>query len=56
MSAMLHSVIAKDAEKNILQVITCFSEAQIPIAKKNILKDFPGARISIQNSPHEHHE
>lgn len=56
MSSMIHAVIAKDDAGKILHVITCFSEGQIPIAKRNILKEFPKARIKVKNSPHEHHE
>lgn len=56
MSAMIHAVIAKDEGGTILQVISCFSEQQVPIAKKNILREFPKAKITIKQTPHEHHE
>ncbi len=56
MSSMIHAVIAKDEAGKILHVITCFSEGQIPIAKKNILNEFPKARINVKNSPHDHQE
>lgn len=56
MTAMIHAVIARDKDKKILQVISCFSEQQIPIAKRSILAEYPEARITIQQSPHEPHD
>lgn len=47
---MIHSVIARDKKKNILQIITCFSERQVPIARRFIEKDFPGAIITVKSA------
>lgn len=56
MSSLIHAVIARDENKNILQVIACFSERQVEIAKKFIKADWPKARIEVKSTPHEEHD
>lgn len=50
---MTHSVIARDVNDKIVQIITCFNEKQIPIAKSSIEKDYPGCVFSIKSSPED---
>lgn len=47
---MIHSVIARDKKKNILHLIVCFSERQIPIAKGFIKEKFPNSIISVTSA------
>lgn len=46
---MIHTVIACGPNKEVLQVICCFSERQIPIAKREIEKQFPGSKITVKS-------
>lgn len=55
MSALIYSVIARDEAKEILQLIACFSERQVEIAKKNLKAEWPKAKIEVKTSPHEPH-
>jgi hypothetical protein len=55
-SSMIHSVVASDNNNNILQVIACFSEQQVVVAKRNILKEFPKAHINVRITPDDHLE
>lgn len=47
---MVHSVIARDNQSNILHIITCFSERQIPIAKQFIADDYPDAIVTVRSA------
>jgi hypothetical protein len=54
---MTHSVIAKDKTQKIIQVITCFSKEQIPIAKRQIISSFPDTKLSFTvKSSNDHYE
>ena len=44
---MIHTVVARDAQKNILHVIPCFNKRQVPIAKRSIMQDYPDAIITV---------
>lgn len=55
MSALIYSVIARDEAKEILQLIACFSERQVEIAKKSLKAEWPKSRIEVKTSPHEPH-
>jgi hypothetical protein len=44
---MIHTVVARDLEDNVLNVIPCFDERQVPIAKRKIKQDYPSAVISV---------
>ena len=48
--SMMHTVIAKNEKKEILQVIATFSDQQVPIAIKNIRAEYPDAIITVKSS------
>lgn len=56
MTTMTHSVIARDEGNNILAIITCFNENQIPIAKRSIEKDYPHCKFTIKSSPEDYNQ
>lgn len=55
MSALIYSVIARDEAKQILQLIACFSERQVEVAKKSLKAEWPKSKIEVKTSPHEPH-
>lgn len=51
--SMVHTVIARDADEQILHVIACFHERQVPIATKFIKESYPDAIISVTTRAEE---
>ncbi len=47
--SMIHSVIASDKTKKVLEVISCFNKSQVPIAEKALIQQNPGAIISVKS-------